>query len=430
MLEFVIAMVILIALILFNVPIAFSISGTTLFYIMITNPANVSAIPIRMFAGVNSFTLMALPLFMLAADLMVSTGISVKLFDFVRIRLGRHRGGLAYVNIVASTIFGSLSGAALSDIAGLGKVEIDAMYEDNYPKDFSCAITAASSIQSPLIPPSNIAILYAGTMSLSVGAVLYAGFIPGILLMLSQIIYVKLNSKRLNLPKHEKIYTKQEKKVLVRDGIVALIMPLIILVTITCGIATPTEAAGLSVLYALIIGFVFFRSVSIKKLAKSLWTTSKSSANLFLIISFSSVFAWAIGIEKIPDQLAQLLISATGNKYMMMLIINLILLIVGMWMETGAAVMLFAPILSPIAVAAGFSPVHFAVIMLTNLTLGLITPPVGVVLYAAAAVGEQKLEAVTKATLPFIIMGFVVIALIVFMPDVVLFLPRIFNFVQ
>lgn len=429
MLEFGIVISILVLLILFDVPIAFSIGGSTLLYILITNPSNITAVPIRMFAGINSFTLMALPLFMLAADLMVSTGISTKLFDFVRIRLGRRRGGLAYVNIVASTIFGSLSGAALSDIAGLGKVEIDAMYEDNYPKDFACAVTAASSIQSPLIPPSNIAILYAGTMSLSVGAVLYAGFIPGILIMLSQMIYVKVNSKRLKLPKHEKVYSKAEKRNLIRNGIVALIMPLIILVTITGGIATPTEAAGLAVLYALVLGIAFFRSVTLKKLANSLWVTAKSSANLFLIISFSSVFAWAIGIEKIPDQLADLLINATGNKYVMMLIINVILLIVGMWMETGAAVMLFAPILSPIAVAAGFSPVHFAVIMLTNLTVGLITPPVGVVLYATAAVGNIKLESVAKATLPFILMGFVVIGLIVFLPDVVLFLPRLFHFV-
>ena len=182
-------------------------------------------------------------------------------------------------------------------------------------------------------------------------------------------------------------------------------------------------------LYALVLGIAFFRSVTLKKLANSLWVTAKSSANLFLIISFSSVFAWAIGIEKIPDQLADLLINATGNKYVMMLIINVILLIVGMWMETGAAVMLFAPILSPIAVAAGFSSVHFAVIMLTNLTVGLITPPVGVVLYATAAVGNIKLESVAKATLPFILMGFVVIGLIVFLPDVVLFLPRLFHFV-
>ncbi|MDO4548345.1 MAG: TRAP transporter large permease [Clostridia bacterium] len=430
MTEFVIASVMLIAMILIGVPIAFSIGGTTLIYILMTNPGNLSAIPIRMFAGVNSFTLMALPLFMLAADLMVSTGISTKLFDFVRIRLGKRRGGLAYVNIVASTIFGSLSGAALSDMAGLGKVEIDAMTEDGYPKDFSCAITAASSIQSPLIPPSNVAILYAGVMSLSVGAILYAGFVPGILIALTQMLYVKLNSKRLNLPKHEKIYTREEKRELIKDGVIALIMPLIILVSITAGFSTPTEAAGLSVLYALLIAVIFFRNFSLKKLIDSLWTTCKSSANLFLIIAFSAVFAWAIGTEKIPDRLAEMLISITGDKYVMMLIINMILLIVGMWMETGAAVMLFAPILAPIAVAAGFNEVHFAVIMLTNLTVGLITPPVGVVLYATAEVGNEKLETVIKATMPFIILGFVVVALIVMIPEIALFVPRLFGFIS
>ena len=260
--------------------------------------------------------------------------------------VGKFRGGLAYVNVLASTIMGSLSGAALSDIAGLGQVEIKAMVEDGYDKPFACAVTAASSIQSPLIPPSNIAILYAGVMSLSVGAILYAGFIPGLLIALTQMIYIKLNAKKLNLPKHEKIYTKAERRDFIANGLIAMIMPVIILLGITLGLCTPTEAAGLAVLYALIIGLVVFRNINFSKLANALWTTAQNAGNLFLIISLSSVFAWAIGIEKIPDHLASMLLGVTDNAYLMLFFINLILIVVGMWMETGAAIMLFAPILA------------------------------------------------------------------------------------
>ncbi len=430
MFEFLIATAILIFLILVGMPIAFSIGGTTLIYILMTNPINVAAIPLRMFSGVNSFTLMALPLFMLAAEIMVSSGISTKLFDFVRLGVGKFRGGLAYVNVLASTIMGSLSGAALSDIAGLGQVEIEAMKEDGYDSSFACAVTAASSVQSPLIPPSNIAILYAGVMSLSVGAVLYAGFIPGLLIALTQMIYIKVNAKKLNLPKHEKIYTKEERRDFISNGLIAMIMPVIILMGITLGLCTPTEAAGLAVLYALIIGLVVFRNINFDKLTKALWTTAQNAGNLFLIISLSSVFAWAIGIEKIPDHLANTLLGITNNAYLMLFFINIILIVVGMWMETGAAIMLFAPILAPIAYKMGIEPVHFAVVMLVNLTVGLITPPVGVVLYATAAVGKEKFENVVKATMPFIILGFAVVAIVTFIPEVTLFVPRLLGFIS
>jgi tripartite ATP-independent transporter DctM subunit len=426
--EFTIATIILMVTIIIGFPIAFAIGGTTLIYMVLTNPVNITIMPMRMFSGVNSFTLMALPLFMLAAEIMIKTGISTRMFDFVRIRLGKYRGGLAYVNIVASTVMGSLSGAALSDIAGLGHVEIEAMREEGYDNAFACSITAASSIQSPLIPPSNIAILYAGVMSLSVGAVLYAGFIPGLMIALSQMLYVKLNAKRLNLPKHEKQYTKEERRKYTRDGYIALAMPAIILLGITLGIFTPTEAAAVAVFYALAVGVFVFKNLKIKQVTEALWTSAQSTANLFLIIALSSVFAWAIGVEKIPDQLASGLLGLTSNRYVILLVMNFMLIIIGMWMETGAAIMLFAPILAPIAYKMGVDPLHFAVMMLVNLTVGLITPPVGVVLYATAAVGKEKFENVVKATMPFIIMGFVVVLVVTYYPPLVLFVPKLLGF--
>lgn len=431
MLEFWIATAILIITILIGFPIAYSIGITTVVYILITNPGNLLVVPIRMFSGINSFTLMALPLFMLAAEIMVRTGISTKLFDFVRItKVGKVRGGLAFVNIIASTIFGSISGAALSDIAGLGKVEMEAMDEDGYPHAFSAAITAASSTESPLIPPSNIAILYAGTMSLSVGAVLYAGFIPGLVLALAQIVYVALNAKRLNLPKHEKVYSKEEKKNIRASGWIAMGFPLIILLGITLGWFTPTEAAAVAVLYALVVGVLIFRNINGKMLLDALWAAGKTTANLFVITSISAVFAWAIGIEQIPQKLAAALMSLSDNVYIILFVINIILVIVGMWMETSAAVLLFAPILAPIAVRMGVHPVHFAVVMILNLTVGLVTPPVGVVLYATADVGKIKFEELVKAIIPFVLISFVVLALVTFIPDISLFVPRLLGFID
>ncbi len=429
MFEFGIATVILIGTILIGFPIAYAIGGTTIIYILMTTPSNLTSIPIRMFSGINSFTLMALPLFMLAAEIMIRTGISEKLFDFVRIgRIGKVRGGLAYVNILASTIFGSISGAALSDIAGLGAVEMEAMTADGYKREFACAVTAASSIQSPLIPPSNVAILYAGTMALSAGAVLYAGLIPGLLLAGSQMLYVFVHRKQY--PKSDKEYTPEEKKDIRTRGIIALGMPLIILVGITAGFVTPTEAAAVAVLYALLVGLIIFRNLSLHMVIESLRAAGKTTANLFIITSLSAVFAWAIGVEQIPQQLTAFMRSITDSKYVMLLIVNLIFIIVGMWMETAAAILLFVPILAPMVTAMGVHPVHFAVIVIVNLTVGLITPPVGVVLYAVANVGKEKFENVVKATMPFILMGVGLIILLTFVPELCLFMPRLVGFLD
>lgn len=426
---FLIATILLIVLIFAGVPIAFAIGATTTIYLLLVNPANLISIPSRMFSGINSFTLMALPLFMLAAEIMVRTGISTRLFDFVRISwIGKLRGGLAYVNILASTIFGSISGAALSDIAGLGYVEMKAMEEDGYDKGFAAAVTAASSCESPLIPPSNVAILYAGTMSLSVGAVLWAGLIPGLLLAAAQMLYVALNAKRMNLPKHEKHYTKEEKRVIRKEGCLALGMPLIILLGITLGWFTPTESAAVAVVYAIVVGVLIFHNISVRDFMSALWVSAKTTANLFLITSFSAVFAWAIGNEQVPQKIAEAILEVADSKYVVLLIMNLILIIAGMWLETSAAVLLFAPILAPVVVAAGVNPIHFAVICIVNLTLGLITPPVGVVLYATAGVADISFGRMVKAALPFIIINFIVLALITYIPAICLAVPQLLGF--
>lgn len=427
MTSFWIATAILMGSIIAGLPIAFAIGTTTIIYMLMTMPQNLTVIPLRMFAGVDSFILMALPLFVLGAEIMVKTGISEKLFNFVKIFVGRLQGGLAYVNVLSATIFGAISGAALSDVAALGNVNINTMVKEGYPRDFACGLTAGASIQDPLIPPSNIAILYGGIMSLSVGTLLIAGFVPGLILALLEILWIFVNRKRLNMPKGTEKFTWKQIYEISKDGIISLIMPGIILVGIVKGFFTPTEAAGVAVLYALIVGFGIWRNLKWRTVIAGLLESGLSSANLFMIISFSSVFAWAMGSQNVPDKIAQGMLSFTDNPIIIMLIINFILIIVGMWMETASGIILFAPILAPIAYKVGIHPVQFAVVMIVNLTVGLITPPVGVVLYAVSAVGKESFVKVCKATLPYMLIGLALILIMTFFPELSLLAPRLFG---
>lgn len=429
MAEFAIAFAVLILLLLIEIPIAFSIGFSSILYMLITEPGNILVAPLRIFAGLDSFILMAIPLFVFAAEVMVRSGISKKMFAFVTLFIGRFRGGLAYVNVLASTVFGSISGAALSDIAGLGKIEIESMRDDDYDLDFACAITAASSIQSPIIPPSNIAILYGGVMSLSVGALFMAGVVPGLLLAGGQFLYIRFMSKRKNLPRHTETHGKAERNKIILEGLVSLFMPVIILGGILGGLVTPTESAAIAVVYALGVSSLVFKNITWEDITQSMWASARTSANLFLIISFSTIFSWALGMQKVPDQIAVLMLRISSNPYVLLMLVNVLLIVVGMWMETGAAILLFAPILAPIMYKVGIGPIHFAMVMLINLALGLITPPVGVVLYATTAVGGVKFESLVRTIMPLVLLGLSVVLLVTFFPSITLFLPRLLGLV-
>lgn len=428
MTQFAIAMVILLGTILIGIPISYSMGITGLVYILITNPDYIVVIPNRLYEGVNQFQLLAIPFFLLAADIMVNADISGKLFRFVKLFVGRFRGGLAYVNVLVSMVFGSISGTALGDIAALGKVEMDAMDEEGYDPNFSCALTAASSLQSPLIPPSNIAVLYASVMGLSVGALFLAGLLPGIMLGTAQILYILAIRDRKQFPAGREEHTSKERWQIVIDGLITLGMPFIIIGGVLGGFFTATESANIACVYSLLLGIAVYRNYHVKDFAAALESVAHQMANIFLIISFASVFAWIMGRERIPEQIASLLLALSENKYVLLLLINLFLLIVGMFMDTGAAIILFVPILAPIMYEVGIHPVHFAVVVLLNLTLGLITPPVGVVLYSAAAVGKRKFESVVKAMVPFLIISFSVLALVSLFPIWTLLLPSLFGF--
>lgn len=430
MTEFTIAMAILIGTILLGLPISYSMGITGFIYILITNPSYLAVIPGRLFAGIDQFQLLAIPFFLLAADIMIHSDISGKLFNFVRLFVGRFRGGLAYVNILASTLFGSISGTALGDIASLGRIEMEEMNREGYDPNFSCALTVASAMQSPLVPPSNIGVLYASVMGLSVGALFLGGLLPGIMLGLSQVLYIFFIRKRKNFPRSLEQKTTTQVLNIIGNGLITMGMPFIIVGGILGGLFTATEAANIACVYSLILGFIVYRNYHVSDFYYSLKNLSRQMADIFMIISFASVFAWIMAMEKIPESIAALMLSFADNKYLLLLVANVFLLIVGMWMDTGAAIILFAPILGPIFTKVGIHPIHFAIMMLTNLTLGLITPPVGVVLYSACSVGKRKFEDVVKALVPFFIISFLVLLLVTYIPFFSTWLPVKFGFIK
>ncbi|MCI6275296.1 MAG: TRAP transporter large permease [Clostridium sp.] len=425
---FILSIVILVILILMGIPVAYAMGATSLLYIIMVDPSYLQILPVRSLTGVNSFILMSIPFFMLAAEIMVRTDISRKLFAFARLFIGRFRGGLAFVNVIASTIFGSISGSAIGDMTGLGAIEIDEMEKEGYDKDFAIALSAASSLQSPLIPPSTTAMVYAGCVSISTGAILLGGLGPGLLIGASQIIYILLIRKKNNFPRDNRVYEKGEKKSIVKDGIIALILPLIILGGILGGFCTATEAAAMAVVYSMILGFFVYKNLNFKEMKDILWSTSKTVANIFMIIAFANAFSWAAGMEQIPAKLATMLQSISSSPIILLLIVNVFFILVGMVMDVGAAIILFAPILAPVMLKVGVDPIHFAVLTITNLTMGVITPPVGLVLFSAVSVGKRPFDKVVKAMIPFLVVDAIILILLIVFPQIVIGIPKLCGF--
>lgn len=428
MTTFLLAILLLVVLILIGIPVAYSMAATSMIYILVIMPTSLKVLPLRALTGVNSFVLMSIPFFILAAEIMVRTDISRKLFAFARLFIGRFRGGLAFVNVVASTIFGSISGSAIGDMTGLGKIEIEEMTKEGYDKDFAIALSAASSLQSPLIPPSTTAMVYAGCVSISTGAILLGGIGPGLMIAGSQILYILFTRKKNAYPRDDKTYTKEEKRQIIKDGLIAMLLPVIILGGILGGYCTATEAAALAVAYALVLGWFVYKNLNVKIMKEILGTTAKSIANIFTIVAFANAFSWAAGMEQIPSKLADLLNHISSNPIVLLAIVNVFYILAGMIMDVGAAIILFAPILAPVMIKVGVNPIHFAVITITNLTMGVLTPPVGLVLFSAVNVGKRPLDQIVKAMKPFLIMDVIILVLLTLIPELVTGIPSLFGF--
>ncbi|QTL97514.1 TRAP transporter large permease subunit [Iocasia frigidifontis] len=417
-------------LLILGVPIGFSLGITSLFSIIKSNmPVLFNIMPQRFFSGIDMFPIMAMPFFIIAGDLMNRCKITDSLIEFSNVLVGHIRGGLAHANIVASILFAGITGAAVADSAALGSVLIPAMEKDGYDKDFSAAITAASSIIGPIIPPSTIMIIYGSIMGVSIAGLFAAGVMPGILIGLFLMLMTYFISLRRNYPKNKSRASLKEIWNTLKKSILALILPVIILGGIIGGVFTPTEAAAVSVLYAFIIGFFVTRTLKLADLPAIFLNCAKNTGIIFLIMSAASILSFFLASERIPELLSGLMLSISNNPYVVLFLINILLLIVGMFMDITAALLILAPILHPVAVNLGINPLHFAIIMIVNLNLGLMTPPLGACLFVVCGITELSLEEVAKAIWPFIVMEVAVLFIITFVPEIVMFIPRLIGIV-
>ncbi|MDK2801013.1 MAG: hypothetical protein PWQ70_2632 [Clostridiales bacterium] len=407
-------------LLILKVPVGFSLFGSSVTYMIINDiPLEVAAQ--RLGYGPDSFALLAVPFFILAGCIMNSSGVTQRIFDFADRLVGHIHGGLGHANILASVIFSGMSGAAIADTGGLGAIELKAMKDAGYDENFSLAITGASSIIGPIIPPSIPAVIFAVAAGASTGRLFVGGIIPGLMMAGALSIMVYYYSKKNNYPKSERS-TFKEILLAIKRAFFPLLTPVIILGGIIGGIFTPTEAAIVAVFYAIILGF-YYKSIIVKDLPKLLLETINTTISVLFIIASANLFAWILTTSQVPQQLAASFLAVVSNKYVALIIINLFLLFVGFFMETLAALTILVPILLPITTSLGIDPIHFGIIMILNLMIGLCTPPVGMVLYVLAGIAKVPFERIAKAIIPYVVVLYGVLLLITFVPELVLFLP-------
>jgi TRAP-type transport system large permease protein len=384
----------------------------------------------NVYEGMNSFPLMAIPFFMLAGELMNRGGISARIVGFAQAMVGHFRGGLAQVNVVDSMLFAGISGSAVADVSALGSIIIPQMEKKGYPRPFAAAITAASAIIGPIIPPSGIMIIYAYVMGESVAALFLAGIVPGILIGIALMITIKLMANRYNLPDALPRASWAEAA---RAGAAAfwpLLTPVVLMGGILSGVFTPTEAAAVAVGYSFVISILILKTITLADVPGVLIRAGITSSVVMLLVGAAMAFKTVAALAHTPELLAWALLGITENPLFLLLLVNLLLFIVGMFLDAGPAIIILGPILGPIFASLGVDPVHFAVVMVVNLTVGLLTPPMGLVLFATSAVSGLRVETVARAVMPFLAVEFLVILLVTYIPAISLTLPRLAGFVD
>ena len=384
----------------------------------------------NVYNGIDSFPLMAIPFFMLAGELMNRGGITMRLVEFSQAFMGHLRGGLAHVNVLSSMLFAGLSGSAVADTSALGSMLIPAMEKQGYTRKFAAAITAASSVIGPIIPPSGIMIIYAYVMGESVAALFLAGVIPGAMVGIGLMLMVKFMANKYDFPVATNKYSWPERGQASIKAFFPLLTPVIILGGILGGIFTPTEAAAVAVAYALFIGLFVLRTLKISDLSGVITRAGITSSVVLLLVGAAMAFKTVVSLSHAPEQLAAFILTLTSNPLLLLFLINIFLFIVGMFLDAGPAIIILGPILGPIFIGLGIDPIHFAIIMSVNLTVGLATPPMGLVLFVASAVSGERVEAIAKAILPFLAVEIVVIFLITYIPALSMTIPRLTGFVQ
>lgn len=414
----------LFTLLVMGVPIAISLAGSCLLYVLLTGRVPDVVVMHRMINGVDSFPLLAIPFFILAGNLMNNGGITVRIFDFAKALMGWMRGGLGHVNVGASIVFSGMSGAAVADAGGLGTIEIKAMKDAGYDEEFSVGITAASSTIGPIIPPSLPMVIYGVMASVSVGQLFVAGLVPGLLMGLVLMAMITIISRRRGYTR-DAVFSFPVLGHTFKRAFLSLLTPVIIVGGIMSGAFTPTEAAIAAVVYALVLGGVVYRSLTWRRLLKVSMDTIETTAVILLIVAGASIFAWILTSNQVTQHVVTLLGPFADNPIATLIIINLVLILVGCFMETIAAITILVPVLLPVAITAGVDPVHFGVIMVLNLMIGLLTPPVGMVLYVLSRVSGISFEKCMRGTLPFLVPLVIALLLVTFIPAISLWLPTL-----
>lgn len=413
----------LFGLMLLRVPIAFSLALSSFAYILYSGLPPVLLMH-NMVNGMDSFPLLAIPFFILAGALMNSAGITARIFGFARAIVGWMHGGLGHVNVGASIIFAGMSGAAVADAGGLGAIEIKAMREAGYDDDFSVGVTAASSTIGPIIPPSLPLVIFGVMASVSIGKLFVAGIVPGLLMAAALSAMIWWMSRSRNYPR-DVSFSPSVIATRFKAAFLPLMTPVIIVGGIVSGAFTPTEAAIGAAAYALILGTVVYRTLTVRKLAVISLETIETTAAIMMIVGAASVFAWILTANQVAAHFAEFVLSFTDSKAVVLLLIMAVVLIVGLFMETIAAISILVPVLMPVAAQFGIDPVHLGIIVILNLMLGLLTPPVGMVLFVLSRVSKVPFEQCVRATLPFLVPLLGVLLLLTFVPSLVLWLPNL-----
>ncbi|WP_026703141.1 TRAP transporter large permease [Salibacterium aidingense] len=414
-----------IVLILLGVPIAFSLGLSSLLYIFIQD-ISMNVMVQKMFEGINSFVLLCIPGFVLAGNLMNAGGITPRIIDFTKKIVGHIRGGLGLANVGSSMGFAGISGTALADTASIGAVMIPAMKKEGYSAPFAVAVTSSSSTIGPIIPPSLPMIIVGTLATVSIGDLFLAGAVPGVLLGISLMIVTYALSVKKGYPKGE----RESLKAIVKafpDAFWALMMTVVILAGILSGMFTPTEAAIVAVVYALFVGLFLYRELKLKDIPGIMIDSMITTAGILVLVGFANLYGWILVSEQIPQLVADTILSISPNAIVVILLLNLLLLFIGTFMETIAALVILFPVLLPVAVEIGMDPVQFGVMMVLNLMIGLSTPPVGVCLFVASNIGKVSLVRASVALIPFLAVSLVVLLLVSFVPEITLFLPDLID---
>lgn len=417
--------IIFVVLLFVGIPVSLVLAITSLSYLFITgNWTLLGSVPQKLYSGIDNFGLLAVPLFMLAGELMNVGGITTRLVNFAKVIVGHFRGGLAYVAVIANMFLASILGSANAQAAMMSKVMVPEMEKNGYDRGFSAAITLASSIVAPVIPPSMLFIIYGTLTGASIGNLFLAGIVPGILIGIGFITLIGFLNRKYNFPKNEE---RASLKDIVKNFMVvipALIIPFIIIFGILSGMFTPTESAAFACIIAVIIGFSY-KQLKIKDIPVILKNTVVNTATITYIIVMASVFGFIIAYEQIPQALATSMLGISDNPLVFLLLVNILLLVLGTVLEGIAALIILVPVLSPLLLTYGIDPVHFGVIITINLTIGLLTPPVGTGLFIVSSAAGVRLENLIRAIIPFLILAIVMLFIITYWESAVLWIPNL-----